>query len=402
MQNKSLYFLSEIRVALTFLLLIFTSQTKAQIAPATLLNDTRTFEVSACKPSKKEIVAVWMEKRPERTDNSENAADMRVAYKSSVDNGRNWTNKGIVDLQGSFATGNPFVSNNENGDTYLVCMHIGKDFYSGNISLYEFDFKQKIFKLKSVPTRSDDNLLDKPSFATTGNEIHLVYVAYPKRMKNVVKYQMSKDKGKTWTKAVDVFEGNTGGHLGPSIAIIKNKQVVISIGAYGRKDILVTRKINSDRIAFEKPTLVSTVTDQQGAAMTELTSYKNGLILTWQNPHQRSETYLSYSKDDGRSWAQPLMVTSFGNLASAAFDKQGHIHCIYSDFTGEKYFVGYKMFDKKFTLLSSSYLLEPKSSTEFKEYLGAYQKLIIQGNDVYAFWIDYPNNSAINFTRWKM
>lgn len=383
------------------LLLLTASSVVAQVTPAEILSDTRSFEVSACKPSKKEIVTVWMEKRPERKDNDENAADMRVAYRSSADNGKNWTSKGIVDLPDTFGTGNPFVACNEKGSTYLVCMHIGKDFYSGNISLYEYDFKKNKFDLKSIPIKSEDKLLDKPSFVSFGNEIHLVYVAYPKRMKNAVKYQMSKDKGVTWTEPVDVFPGNTSGHLGPSIVMSKNKQVMISIGAYGQKNILVARKTNSDSIAFDKPTIVSPVSSQQGAAMTELSSYHNGLILTWQNPHQRSETYLSYSKDDGVSWAKPIMVTSYGNLASAAFDEKGNIHCIYSDFNDQKFFVGYKLFNPKFEVLKSSYLLAPTPLTTFKEYLGAYQKILVQKNELFSFWIDYPGNSTLKFTKWK-
>jgi hypothetical protein len=401
MQKNSFKFLTGIKFTYTFLLLILSSQLKAQIAPAQILNNTRTFEVTACNPSKKNIITVWMEKRPERKDNDENAADMRVAYKSSANNGDSWTEKRIVDLAGTFGTGNPFVANNENGNTYLVCMHIGKDFYSGNISLYEFDFKKKQFDLKSVPIKSDDKLLDKPSFVSHGDEIHLVYVAYPKKMKNSVKYQMSKDKGKTWTEPVDVFGGNAGGYLGPAIAMSKNNQVIISVGAYGKKDILVARKTDSDSIAFDKPTIVSSVSAQQGAAMTELSSYNNGLILTWQNPHQRSETYLSFSKDDGMSWAKPIMVTLFGNLASAAFDEKGNIHCIYSDFSDQKFFVRYKRFNTKLEVLNSSYLLEPTELNIFKEYLGAYQKIMIQNKKVFTFWIDYPNNSTLNFTKWK-
>ena len=383
-------------------LLLGASTSVAQVIPSEILNDTRSFEVSACKPSKKEIVTVWMEKRPERKDNDGNAADMRVAYKYSADNGARWTTKGIVDLAGTFGTGNPYVANNEKGDTYMVCMHIGKDFWSGNISLYEFDFKKKQFNLKSVPIKSADNLMDKPSFVSKGDEIHLVYVAYPKGKKNSVRYQMSSDKGKTWTEPVDVFAGTTGGHLGPSIAMSKSNQVIISIGAYGRKNVLIARKLNADTVGFDKPIIVSALSDQQGAAMTELSSYKSGLIITWQNPHQRSETYLSYSKDDGVSWAKPIMLTSFGNLASAAFDENGNIHCIYSDFNNGKFFVAYKVFDANFGILNLSHLLEPTPLADFKEYLGAYQKLLIQDKEVFTFWIDYPNNNVLKYMKLKL
>ena len=383
------------------LLLVCPSLMAQEIPPAQILNDTRTFEVSACKPSKKEIVTVWMEKRPQRKDNNADAEDMRVAYKYSDNNGKSWTAKGIVDLPETFGTGNPYVTCNEKGETFLVCMHIGMDFYSGNISLYEFDFKTKRFNLKSVPFKSGDKLLDKPAVLSLGDEIHLVYVAYPKRMKNAVKYQLSKDKGKTWTEPVDVFDSNANGHLGPSIAVTDNKQVIISIGGYGNSDILVTRKLNSDRIAFEKPVLVAALSQKQSSAMTELSAYKNGLILSWQSPHHCDEVYLSYSKDDGLTWAKPTILTSYGNLASAAFDEKGNIHCIYADFADQQFSVVYKLFNPAFEVLKSAYLLAPRSYATFNEYLGAYQRLLIQNKELYTFWIDYPGNSTIKFSKFK-
>lgn len=395
---SSLFKLSHICL---LLLLTRPSLMAQDLTPIQVLNDTRTFEVSACKPSKKEIVTVWMEKRPERKDNSEDAEDMRVAYRYSDNNGKSWTEKSIVDLPDTFATGNPFVTSNEKGETYLVCMHIGKDFYSGNISLYEFDFKTKRFNLKSLPFKSGDKLLDKPAVLSHGDEVHLVYVAYPKRMKNAVKYQLSKDKGKTWTAPVNVFDSNESGHLGPSIALTKNKQVIISIGGYGKSNILVTRKLNSDRITFEKPVVVAALSKKQSSAMTELSAYKNGLILTWQSPHHRDEVYLSYSKDNGLTWAKPTMLTSYGNLASAAFDEKGNIHCIYANFADQQFSVGYKLFNPAFEVLKSSYLSAPRPYTTFNEYLGAYQRLLIQNGELYAFWIDYLDNSTVKFTKLK-
>ena len=56
-----------------------------------------------------------MEKRPEHKDNDENAADMRLAYKSSVNGRKDWSQKAIVDLPNTFGTGNPYVTANESG-----------------------------------------------------------------------------------------------------------------------------------------------------------------------------------------------------------------------------------------------------------------------------------------------
>jgi hypothetical protein len=367
-----------------------------------LLNDTRSFEVSACIPSKDNMISVWMEKRPERKDNSGDATNMRVAYKSTANNGKSWTEKSIVDLPNTFGTGNPFIASSANGEAYMVCMHIGNDFYSGNISFYEFDFKAKKFKLKSIAIESKENLLDKPSIAIDGDEIHLVYVAYSKKARNAVKYSMSKDKGKTWSTPINVFNEVNMSYLGPSVAMLKSKKVGVSIGAYGRKNVLFARKkMTPDSIVFEKPVIVGKLSDGIGAAMTELSTFDGKLMITWQNPHQTSEAWMSFSTDDGKTWAEPYKAVDKGNLLSAVFDKQGNIHCIYSDFGAQQFSVKYKFLNNKYGVLKEDFLMKSTPSSTFNEYLGAYQKLLISKNELFAFWIDYPNNSTLNFTRWK-
>jgi len=386
-----------------FLLLCIVSPLMAQVAPSQVFNDTRTFEVSACSPSKGKLISAWMEKRPVRKDNSSEAVNMQVAYKSSVNNGKSWTEKAIIDMPNTFATGNPFVANNEKGDCYLVCMHIGNNFYSGNISLYAFDFKEKKFNLKSVPVKSENRLLDKPSIVCSGHDIHLVYVSYEavqRGFKNAVKYQMSKDKGQTWTDPVTVFRDSTIRYLGPSITILKGNQVAVAAGSYGRKDIyFAKRKMNT--MAFESPVSVSKVSAKLGSAMTEMFNDGKRLMLTWQCPHQRSETYLSFSTDGGMTWADPLMLNTSGNLLSSVFDKKGNIHCIYADFNNQHFYIGYKVLNAQYEVLKEEKLTLPASYT-FNEYLGAYQKLLIHQKELFAFWIDYPGNSTLKFTRFKI
>jgi hypothetical protein len=403
MKKNSSKLSTRLKLIYICLLLLIGAPVLAQLAPAQILNDTKTFEVTACTPSKKNIVVAWMEKRPARKDNNSDAVDMRVAYKSSVNNGKDWTEKGIIDLPETFATGNPYVTNNSKGETYLVCMHIGKDFYSGNVSLYEFDFTKKKFDLKSVPFKSDNRLLDKPAIVSFGDEIHLVYMSYGKRLRNSVKYQMSKDKGMTWTEPITVFSDSTVAYLGPSITILKNNQVVISVGSYGGKSIyLAKKKIDTDKIAFESPIVVTKVSRKLGSAMTELSGDGERLMLTWQNCHQRNETWMSFSTDEGNTWADPHLVTATGNLLSAVFDKKGVMHCIYSDFGDQNFFVGYKSLNNKYEVLIEGYLIKPAPLATFDEYLGAFQKLLIRKNELFAFWIDYPNNSTLYYTKWKM
>jgi hypothetical protein len=386
------------KVCFFFALIGFTSF--AQSKKTLLLNDVRTFEVSACKPSKKEIIATWMEKRPARKDNSEDAADMRVAYKLSVNNGETWSEKKIIDDADTFAIGNPFITCTNNKQAYLVCMHIGKDFWSGNISFYEFDFETKQFNLKSIPIESPNSLLDKPAIVISGNEVHLVYVAYPKGKKNAVRYQMSRDSGKSWTSPIDVFD-SAGGHLGPSITLTANQEVIVSIGAYGSKNIQIAKKTISEN-TFQEPIIVTKVVPELGAAMTELNRFDDKLILTWQNPHRLNQTWLSYSVNNGNNWSAPYLITPYGNLLSAVFDKKGFLHCIYSNFSDNSFSVGYKKLDNEFKLLQDEYLQKTIPLNGFTEYLGAYQKLLIQDDELFAFWINYPNESSLNFSKWPI
>ncbi|MFD2943330.1 sialidase family protein [Flavobacterium notoginsengisoli] len=389
---------------LSFIFTLLNISVSAQIGAPKILNDVRSFEVTACAPFNNNIVAAWMEKRPERKDNSEDAADMRIAYKSSVDNGRTWNEKGIIDMPDTFGNGNPFVTSSRKGAVYLVCMHIGTDFYSGNISLYEFNFKLKKFVLKSVPIKSTDHLLDKPAIVCNGKEIHLVYISYPKRDKNSVKYLYSKDDGLTWSEPMDVFTNGTGSYLGPSITVLDNKQVAVSVGSYGfNKEIyFVKKKMDTDKAVFETPVSVAKITREQGAAMSELYSDGSRLVLSWQNPHQRSEIWMAVSRDSGSSWNSPQQIIKFGNLFSGVFDTKGNLHCIYSDFADDRFSVSYKQFDEKNNLIKHGYVKESAPLPAFNEYLGAFQKLLITNYELNAFWIDYPDDHTLKLTNWKI
>jgi hypothetical protein len=213
---------------------------------------------------------------------------------------------------------------------------------------------------------------------------------------------MSKDNGATWTDPVNVFSDSIGAFLGPSIAITAKGEVAVSVGSYGGRNILFAKKRqDGSGISFQQPTIVGKVSKTLASAMSELSCFKNGLMMTWQNPHQRSETWMAFSKDDGATWSEPHMVNSFGNLLSSVFDEKGYIHCIYSDFSEQKYSVGYKMMNEKMEVLKTDYVSPPKPLSTFSEYLGAYQKLLISKKELLAWWIDYPEESTLKFSKWK-
>lgn len=376
--------------------------TSAQVIPSKPLNDRKTFEVSACKPSKKAIIAVWGEDRANRKVGE---AKMRVGYSYSKNNGKIWTEKQIIDSTWAFANGNPYVTCNEKGETFLAVMHIDTSFFAGNLTLYQFDFKTKRFKKKSIPAVSEYHLLDKPALLAIGNEIHLAYVAVgsPVHKKpGALRYQVSKDKGATWSAPVDVVSEKEVPVLGASLALGKNNEVFIGCGSYGRFGMFLIKKKNlSDSIAFEKPIVVSAPSTTVRSGISELWSdKKHGLVMTWHYPHMPNQVWLSYSKDNGDSWATPLSLTSTGNLISARFDASGNISCIYSDYGNKQFEVKYKQLNKDYKVLQEKWLMKPVPMAERKEYIGAFQQLLSQGKKLFAFWIDYTNNNTLKFAKW--
>jgi hypothetical protein len=110
---------------------------------------------------------------------------------------------------------------------------------------------------------------------------------------------------------------------------------------------------------------------------------------------------MTYSKDEGGTWGKPLLLSSRGNLMSAAIDDRGAIHCIYSDYTDRQYEVRYKRFGDGYEVLDDR-LLRKSGPLNTREYIGAYQKLLVQKENLYAFWIDYSGNTTLNFARWIM
>ncbi|MNN82496.1 hypothetical protein D3C81_1994350 [compost metagenome] len=108
------------------------------------------------------------------------------------------------------------------------------------------------------------------------------------------------------------------------------------------------------------------------------------------------------SRNAGESWSSPHLITSTGNLLSTAFGNDGGIHCLYSDFIDQKFSVNYRALNDNYSVAKEMYLAKPIVSNTFKEYLGAYQKLLVQNKELFAFWIDYPNNSTLKFTKWEL
>jgi hypothetical protein len=183
---------------------------------------------------------------------------------------------------------------------------------------------------------------------------------------------------------------------------VNKTDVVVSCGSYGRGSIYILKKDSLGK-GFAAPVVVAKDARYPvSPAMTELSGdNEKNLILTWQHPHQAQDVWMSGSIDGGSSWQSPLLITTNGNLLSAAVGRNNMVHCIYSDFTDRQFKVLYKAFKSDFTLLQEKTIRSSVGLNEQAEYIGAFQKLLVKKNRRYAFWIDYPGNSSLKFSRWK-
>lgn len=376
----------------------------AQTVQTSILNETRTYEVTAILLPNNKILAVWMEARPDREISSQ-GGNMRVAYKISSDLGENWSHKKIIDNPNTLLKGNPDVITDNNGNIYLILMSVNTNFFSGNLSFYEWKKEQNEFKLKSIPASSENSLLDKPGITICGNHLYLAYVEYSKMLdKGLLKIQSSSDGGMTWSNPKEVHPKNEVIALGPSITCL-NEKLILAFGSYWRNSIYFTKK-NSQNILndFPTPKVISEISDTLVSAMTVLATNKNNKIaIGWEYIHQPNEIYISLSRNNGKSWTEPNLISKSGNMLSMTFDKNKNLHLIYDKFNEDEFSVIYE----RLSLLtgnseSKMYLSQPSKIPGTRDYIGAFQKIIISNDGtILTFWINFSEDNKLYFSKWN-
>lgn len=320
-----------------------------------------------------------MEARPgKKSDNT--AFDSRIEYKISKDNGQTWSKKKIIDDPQSSILGNPYLVTDGKENAFLVFMNVNKDFFSGNISLYQWDINDDEFHLKSIPVSSKNSLLDKPALAINGDTIYLTYVEYTQKLENgYLKYLYSKDDGKTWSNPKKVADDETI-YLGASSQSL-GKNLYLAYGTMWQKRIYF-KKANFDQLeelSLIKSQAVAVVSDTILSAMTELAVGKKGNIaIGWLLPHKPNEVYISISQDEGITWKKLLLLSKSGNLLSLTFDSSNNLLCLYSDFENNSYSVVYKKIPMNYedAKIKTVYLKKPSNIIGKRDYFGAFQKIL--------------------------
>lgn len=383
---------------LTLTILYFTP-TQAQITETYKINDTRTYEVTATLLPKNKIVAVWMEARPERVA-GEQASDMRVAYSTSDDLGETWSNKIIIDRTKNYLTGNPNVYTDEQGNTYLVVMDVGKDFFSGELAIYKFNPQLNEFELKSTAVQLESSLLDKPSITGNNDKIFLSYTEVSQMLENsFLKVLSSDDQGLTWKETPSITKDSLL-YLGTSV-IANSNNLILSTGTYWNKTIeffdknLKTKKVERTKVAK--------ISNKLENALSEMVSHGDSLCINWYKPHASNEVYFSLSQDKGKTWDNPILVSKNGNLLSTIFDNYGNLAVLYSEFQNNKFSVivkNYNILENKF--FKEFYLKEPTIIKGKMDYIGAFQKIIkLQNGNFMAFWIDFSDDNKLYLSKWN-
>ena len=360
------------------ILIFFSCKVKAQNIQTSLLNETKTYEVTAIMPSDSTIIAVWMEAREERKISSQ-AGGMRVAYKFSTDLGQSWS-------------------------AYLVLMKIKPDFFSGNLSFYEWNQLKSKFEIKSIPATTKNSILDKPAMAICGNKIHLAYVEMNKTLDSgKIKMQSSQDYGSTWSKPEMLFPGSGVIALGVSLACFEGG-LVLTYGSYWQDSIYFTKaRMQGNKIEFPYTETIFKVSSNLVSAMTEVASNrKDQITVGWQPIHEPNEIYISSSKDTGNSWTKPSLLSESGSMLSMAYDKYNNLHLIYNEFIKNQFSVLYKKIDESGGRQSTRYILSPAKMKGVRDYIGAFQKILItEKSAVFSFWIDFSDGNKLYFTKWE-
>ena len=368
------------------------------------LNDTKTYEVTAAILEDNTIISVWMEGRTERKPNSQ-IGDTRIGYKVSNDEGKTWSQKKVIDNPNSFITGNPYITT-EKDNTFLIFMNVKKSFFEGNLAFYEWNAQKQEFQLKSIPARTNNTLLDKPSIVSNGDNVFLTYIEYSKTLeKGEIKYQHSDDKGKSWSKPEKMVKDDII-YLGVASQILDGN-IYLSYGTHWQKKIFFkkTEMSNLNDITQIQSKIVAEVTGELGSAMTEMAVSKNGdIAIGWMNIHKPDEVYLSIKPKESKDWNEPLLLSKSGNLLSMAFDNSSNLLSIYSEFKNDTFSVIFKKcpLHNFETITETKYLKKETKIIGQRDYIGAFQKIMYTDkSEIFAFWIDYSKNNELNVSRWK-
>ncbi len=382
----------------------FLNQINTQFQPDTAYIQE---EVCVLLTKKSELAVAWID-RKKGTD------EKLISYTISYQNKTKWYPIRTYDSKEFIWTGNPAFAEDDNNNIYLVSMSI--DYFTNHIptaAILEIcktqDGGQNWSDWTTIKRNNDlgSNMPDKPTIIAKGDgELFLSYINFnlPEgkflEAKGDVVFTKSTDHGKTWSNNILIdnkrgWKPNTifkmiltgeadMGEQGPSLSFVGNN-ILLSYGSYKGKGIWLTISEDLGNSFGEVKRIAKTETPLPVTDI--ITDNKNRIIITVFNPHGVGKAYILESNDGGKTFEKPKCISKNASLLTGNFDQKGNVILLWNEKTKEnvdtKYMVIGKDGEKSYSLYS-----DKKPITKF--YIGAYQDLVVDENNIiHLFWIDW-------------
>jgi predicted neuraminidase len=229
----------------------------------------------------------------------------------------------------------------ENGD-FLCVWFAGTQEGVADISIYmsrlnkgESKWSEPV-KVSDDPTRSEQNPM---LFPAPDGKLWLCYTAQKSGNQDtaIIRYRISEDKGYTWGPIETLFD-TPGTFIRQPIVVLDNGEWLIPIWycpvAPGKKwvgdDDTSAVKISADQ---GKTWMEYPVPNSIGCVHMNVEKLDDGTLLALYRSRWADNVYMSRSKDNGRTWTEPVPTELLNNNSSIQFIKlnNGHLAIVFNN-----------------------------------------------------------------------
>lgn len=233
-------------------------------------------------------------------------------------------------------TGWPAVAASPSNELYLVVRNNRGTIYFSRAISGEASAKSSW----SVPVRIEGEHEGKVGSVDIAWDAETIFVAYsvPVNEGRGIYLVHSKDKGSTWSKPVQVFNGEASGSdlVGaPSLLATEKGQLHIiwrqqSILGNGNPEPLSLHYARSEDAGttFSDAKLI---VDEPVRWQEIVSDHKGNLHLFWQPPGANATVWDQISLDGGRTWEIPQGLTDVGTTVTVIPDRMGRLHFLDTD-----------------------------------------------------------------------
>lgn len=196
-------------------------------------------------------------------------------------------------------------------------------------------------KLSDDPTRSEQNPI---LFPAPNGDLWLIYTAQKSGNQDtaIVRYRVSSDNGVTWGPIETLFS-TPGTFVRQPIVVLDNSEWLIPIfycntpkgkkwtGDYDVSAVKISADQGKTWSEYEVP-------NSLGCVHMNVEKLKDGTLLALYRSRWADNIYMSSSKDNGRTWTEPVPTELPNNNSSIQFTvlNNGHLALVFNDMNAEK------------------------------------------------------------------